>query len=71
MTNSMDSPFAEDFGGTITFSIRLALILIRLIRILTLLRMRYPTKLSFSKEVVALDGSTCAIEQGWRRISLT
>ena len=61
----MDSAiFAADFGGTIIFSIRLALILIRSIRILTLFHMRYPTRPRFSKEVFALDGSTCAIEKG-------
>jgi len=33
-------------------------------RIQTLFHMRYPTRPSFSKEVFALDGSTCAIEKG-------
>jgi hypothetical protein len=68
----MDSAiFAADFGGTIIFSIRLALILIRSIRILTLFHMRYPTRLSFSKEIVALDGSTCAIEQGLAPVDIS
>ena len=36
----------------------------RSIPILTLFHMRYPTRPRFSKEVFALDGSTCAIEKG-------
>ena len=70
----MDSAiFGEAFGGTITFSIPLALILTRSIRILTLFPMRYPTRLSFSNQVVAQDGSICAIEKGlaFADISLT
>ena len=46
--------FPADFGGIITFSTRLAPIRTCSIPILALFHMRYPTKLSFSKEIVAL-----------------
>ena len=31
---------------------------------LALFHMRHPTRLSFSKEIVAMDGGTCAIDKG-------
>jgi hypothetical protein len=47
--------FAVGFGGITTISILLASIHIPLIRILKSFLMKFPTKLSISKEIVALD----------------